>query len=286
MTNRMVIGLLLIIVTCSLADAQTQSAFTGTWVTTAFNNQPNYLDLVVEGGQLTGVISRGGGEVFTIQDGKLSGNTATFRARAFGRRVTFNAQLDGGEITVTRSVEVLPGGQSAGAGIMGALGTMKFTAKRDMAADNVPRRIFGNWKLNLQKSKYEPALSAQPRVPASRAYISTGAGGYSVLDTQVTAEGIPQLFITMGKFDGKEYPAYNNSQLAGLVATGAKSPATAMAKAVNARTIEITNKNNGAVANSRTLVLSTDGNAFTETVKGFDAQGKQTTTDTLVFERQ
>ena len=81
------------------------------------------------------------------------------------------------------------------------------------APQNDPR--VGTWKLNLEKSRY-PAGTA-PRMQVRR--IDTRPDGFSVFTLSgQDYQGNPMFIQSVYKFDGKEYPEYNQTNLAEFAA--------------------------------------------------------------------
>ena len=168
-----------------------QSGVTGTWIIYDFGGA--VIDLQANGAAVTGTVSRSG-DVMTIYDGTVAGNTVTFKAISHGgnRENTYTGRLNGEQMFFTRSVEVLPGGVAVGTGIFGSGGPMEFVASRDSAAGlTVPRALLGSWKQNLQRSTF-PGRAPRPVVPDVRAYVSRPGGGLLVAAVQVSEEGTPR----------------------------------------------------------------------------------------------
>jgi hypothetical protein len=270
------------------AAAQAQSGMTGTWITTDFDgNQPNLIDLQANAATVTGTISRGH-EALTIYDGRIDGDTVTFKVifAAGDRTNTYTGTLNGNEMSFTRSVRVRPGGNATGAGIFGGGGPMQFVAKRDNAGGlTVPRALFGDWKLNLQRSKYSPGPVPRPTVADVRNYVSRPGGGVGMGLIAVSAEGTPTWTLATFKADGKDYPVYNGATLAAFLGSATPTTLTTSFRALDDRTYEITSKNRGTITATRRLTVSPDGNTLTDIVKNVDAKGQTTATNTMVFDR-
>jgi hypothetical protein len=111
---------------------------TGRWVaSTGVPNTPWVILLSLNGKTITGSVDQNGGQLLRpIEEGRLDGNTVRFKAANLDanakRRVTFTGKINADEITLTRDVEVLPGGQKGGNGIWGTNGPASFTARRDV----------------------------------------------------------------------------------------------------------------------------------------------------------
>src|SRR5713101_8039869 len=93
----------------------------------------------------------------------------------------------------------------------------------------------GTWKLNLAKSKYDPANLA-PKV-ATMSTREMTAQGVKVTTKGVDAQGKPIDTLAMLTYDGKDYAVKGNPNWD-----------TASAKIVDPLTAEITRKRNGKVA--------------------------------------
>ena len=85
-------------------------------------------------------------------------------------------------------------------------------------APQVDPRV-GTWKLNLEESRF--ALPV-PRMQARR--IENRPDGFSVFTLAgQDSRGNPMFIQSVYKFDGKEYPEYNQTNLADFSATGQTS---------------------------------------------------------------
>jgi len=78
---------------------QAQTAITGKWQGTTRSGTQVVLDLKGAGGALTGTVAREGQSV-TITDGKVSGNTITFKAILGEQTETLSGERDGDRLTV------------------------------------------------------------------------------------------------------------------------------------------------------------------------------------------
>ena len=125
------------IVACCLAAALTvqpaaaqQTAVnpTGVWV---IDGTPWSIVLKADGTSLSGKVVQGQQE-FEITDGKVDGNTVSFKATAPGgdRTITFIGKVGADDIAFTRTVAVREGGAPGGAALMGAGGPPEFKATR------------------------------------------------------------------------------------------------------------------------------------------------------------
>jgi hypothetical protein len=270
----------------SAPEARAQSDFSGTWVTHNFGDGPNLIDLQATGNRVTGTISRGL-QVNTIYDGTISGNTVTFKAAAAGdiRIITYTGRLNGNELAFTRTVEVRTAG---GAGIYGSGGPMEFLATRELANGlAVPRALLGNWRHNLQRSRFDPGPAPTPIVADMFSFISMPGGRVARTRVTVPAGGEQIMSFTIHRADGRDYPVHDFATLVALASGEAPTTTlTAALRVVNERTFEVTLKNAaGTVTSRRRLEVSPDGNTLTETQTNLNAQGETTATNVVVSER-
>jgi hypothetical protein len=120
------------------------AAVAGIWTSRDVSYAPWTFVLRSDGNTLTGVISQGRynssrtrATTLTppteIYDGTIRGNTISFKCQSPGsadRTITFTGQIDGDEITFTRTVEIRPGGDPGDDGIYGLSGAPHFVARR------------------------------------------------------------------------------------------------------------------------------------------------------------
>jgi hypothetical protein len=148
------------------------------------------------------------------------------------------------------------------------LGVLMTAVSAGLAQDNL---LGAKWKLNLEKSKFNPG-------PAPRSSVlnyEAAEGGFKVTTEGVNAEGNP----TKGSFgpyklDGKPYP------VAGVAAYDASS-----FKMIDERTAEIVRLKGDKTVQTAKRVLSADGKTLTFTSSGINARGEQFN-DVAVFDRQ
>ena len=149
------------------------------------------------------------------------------------------------------------------------LGTMvlSFAVSPALAAD-----VFsGNWKINLAKSKYEPANLA-PKSGTSK--IEAIEGRLKFTNDGVNAAGAATHNEWSGTFDGKDNPV-----------TGDPTRDTAALKRIDDYTHEITNKKAGKVVSTSRFAYSRDGKTRTLTTQGTNAQGIKFN-NTVVYDKQ
>ncbi|MFY9673826.1 MAG: hypothetical protein WB817_09715 [Terriglobales bacterium] len=127
----------------------------------------------------------------------------------------------------------------------------------------------GTWKLNEAKSKFAPGA------PKNHTVVYEPAGdNIKVTVDGVDAQGKPTHNEWTGKFDGKDYPL-----------AGDPSADTRSYKKVSANKLELTNKKDGKVTATGTIVVSADGKTRTVTVTGTDPAGKKVHY-TAVYDKQ
>ena len=117
----------------------------------------------------------------------------------------------------------------------------------------------GNWKLNLDKSKYDPG--PPPKGPNFNK-VEAIEGGLKFTNDGVNAEGKPTHSEWSGKFDGKDNPV-----------KGDPNRDTAALKKIDDYTTEIISKKEGKGTSTNRTVYSRDGKTRTQTVQGTNAQG-------------
>lgn len=127
----------------------------------------------------------------------------------------------------------------------------------------------GTWKLNEAKSKFPPKSPKNTMV----VYEASGDNIKVTVDG-IDADGKPTHNEWTGKFDGKDYPL-----------TGDPISDTRAYKKVGDNKLELTNKKDGKVTISGTIVISADGKSRTVTISGTDAAGKKVHS-TAVYDKQ
>ena len=128
----------------------------------------------------------------------------------------------------------------------------------------------GTWKLNLEKSKYNPGPA-----PKSQTLTIEPSGQSEKVTSELTgADGARLVVQYTAAYDGKDYPL-----------TGSNVADTVSLKPIDARTSERTDKKGGKVVQTFRRVVSSDGKTMTVTVTGTNAQG-QPMNNVIVFEKQ
>jgi hypothetical protein len=131
----------------------------------------------------------------------------------------------------------------------------------------------GTWKLNLAKSKYDPANLA-PKSQTVKLEAVAGGGMKTTVDL-VDAQGQTLHQVLTTKFDGK------SADLAGA----ADANTTRVYKRIDSRTYEFVTSVNGKVTTTSRSVVSADGKTRTITSAGTDAQGRAIK-NVVVYDRQ
>jgi pimeloyl-ACP methyl ester carboxylesterase len=107
----------------------TQTPFAGTWEVTLGGGPDFTFELEIERKVLRGnMLERN----VPIKDGRVEGETLTFKLKSpdGARTITFTGRLQGNELSFTREVEVVPGGNPGGPGLFGGALLRNLTAKR------------------------------------------------------------------------------------------------------------------------------------------------------------
>jgi hypothetical protein len=135
------------------------------------------------------------------------------------------------------------------------------------AADN----SLGTWKLNMAKSKFQPAPGPVKSLTSTR---EASDGGVKVSTTGEQANGTPINASYTAKYDGKEYPV-----------TGAPYDKIALIQ-VNANTYTATlKKSDGKYRAAGRTTISKNGKTMTTTSKGTNADGKAFN-NVMVYDKQ
>ena len=141
------------------------------------------------------------------------------------------------------------------------------------AAAQAQETWVGTWKLNLAKSKYDPANLA-PRSQTIKQEAVAGGGMKATVDV-VDAQGksLHQENVTM--FDGK------SSEIKGAP----DANTTRVYKRIDSRTYEYVQSVGGKLTVTVRTVVAADGKTRTITTTGKDAQGR-TINNVVVYDRQ
>ena len=150
-----------------------------------------------------------------------------------------------------------------------------------------PNPIIGVWKQNMEKSTYNPGPPPPRGVGSVRQYAAGQDGSIVAVTFNLNLEGIPSLgAISAAHYDGKDYPQHTIATLATSLAShiGPRIERTISYKALNAYTVEITQKQDGKVVGVSTRTVSRDGQTMTDR-SDFGPDG-QRVMNLLVFEKQ
>ncbi|HET9387413.1 MAG TPA: hypothetical protein VFO67_19915 [Gemmatimonadales bacterium] len=131
----------------------------------------------------------------------------------------------------------------------------------------------GTWKLNLAKSKYDPANLA-PKSQAFKQEAVPGGGMKSTVDG-VDAQGKPAHTEVTTMFDGK------SSEVKGAP----DANTTRVYRRIDARTYEYVQSVGGKLTTTVRSVVAADGKTRTVTTTGRNAQG-QTVNNVAFYDRQ
>ena len=132
--------------------------------------------------------------------------------------------------------------------------------------------VVGTWKLNLEKSKFDPG-------PAPKSLTRTVAAegdGLKYTFEGVAADGKALSYSFSVKFDGKDYP------VTGAMPGGADNIS---AKKVDANHYDATTKKGGKVIGTAKVSVSADGKVTTVESSGTNAAGAKTH-DVQVYDKQ
>jgi len=131
--------------------------------------------------------------------------------------------------------------------------------------------LFGTWKMNVAKSKYNPGPVPKSNIAKWEAF----QGGVKLTNDVVPAKGETQHWEVSGKFDGKDNPVKGNNPDAD----------TAAFSKIDARTYEVVQKKGGKTTLTARIVVAADGKTRVTTVSGRDGQG-QTVNNSMFYEKQ
>ena len=132
--------------------------------------------------------------------------------------------------------------------------------------------VVGTWKLNLEKSKFDPG----PAPKSLTRTIAAEGDGLKYTFEGASADGKAISYGFSVKFDGKDYP------VTGAMPAGADSIS---AKKVDASHYEATLKKGGKVIGMSKVSVSADGKVATVDSSGTNAAGAKTH-DVQVYDKQ
>ena len=143
----------------------------------------------------------------------------------------------------------------------------------------------GNWKLNLEKSRFNPGPT--PRMQARR-YELRPDGFFGALFSGVDARGTPTFLSMVFKFDGQDYRQDTQTTLPETEATGAKPGAGAYQPVGPTSFLFIQKDSKGLTINPDVVTsdsVSADGKTLTRTQTGKTAQGL-VLDNLIIFDKQ
>jgi hypothetical protein len=132
--------------------------------------------------------------------------------------------------------------------------------------------LVGNWKLNVEKSKYDPG----PPPKSSTLRWESVAGGFKFTTDTVNQKGETAHTETMEKTDGSEVTVQRSDK---------RTNQTRGLKRIDDHNYEDFDKVDGKPTVSRRLVISPDGKTLTVTGSGTNEQG-QAVKVVAVYEKQ
>lgn len=128
----------------------------------------------------------------------------------------------------------------------------------------------GTWKLNLEKSTFNPGPPPQSIITR----FEPDGDGVKWRAERTLADGKSQVATYNAKYDGKDYPL-----------TGSPTADTITLKRIDAHTTERVNKKGGKVGATERRTVAADGKSYVTTVTGTTADG-QPVSHRLVFDKQ
>jgi hypothetical protein len=164
---------------------------------------------------------------------------------------------------------------SAQGGRQGGPGQGGQQVRRD-AREDAPEALIGSWVQNMEKSHYDPG---PPLKSQTRTFDYTHDGMILCNYTQITAQGNRSVGHWAVTLDGKEWPEYTRGY-------GATVFALVGIKKTDEYNLEITVRRFGRLIQNGMWTLSKDGKTLTQVLRSLDPQGKVTSTNTAVFEKQ
>lgn len=133
-----------------------------------------------------------------------------------------------------------------------------FAAAASFAATASDRGM-GTWKLNVEKSTFNPG----PPPKALTTTFEPDGSGVKWKSERATADGKAQVATYTAKYDGKDYPI-----------TGSPTADAITLKRIDANTTERVNKKGGKAGTTERRVVAADGKSYVTTVTGTTADGK------------
>lgn len=141
-----------------------------------------------------------------------------------------------------------------------------------VAAQAQSNPIVGTWKLNVEKSKYDPG----PKPTSLTRTVEAQGDGLKYTFAGVAADGKPIAYGFTVQFDGKDYP------VTGSMPSGADSVS---GKRINSNHYEATLKKGGKEVGKSKVSISKDGKVTTVDSTGTTATGGKAH-DVQVYDKQ
>ena len=146
-----------------------------------------------------------------------------------------------------------------------------------VVAAQAPESLAGTWKLNVAKSKYEPAELANKSGTVT--YSFSGNNVTATID-QVNAKGQKVHTEYTATIDGADHPWKGTIDGTPVLGQDAVS-----FKKLDAHTYHVENKSKGKVLTINHIVVAADGKSRTSTTRGTNADG-QKVNNVVVYDRQ
>jgi hypothetical protein len=144
--------------------------------------------------------------------------------------------------------------------------------------------FLGSWRLNFEKS----GITVPAGIIVVRQYQDQGGG--LMLHTIASISPDPNdgagFTFAAARYDGKDYPVFVPETLGTFLGAGSKPTRTVAFIRKDANTLEWTDRQSGTISATGVNKVAEDGKSMTETVKVFDAQGKQTSSSVAMFDKQ
>jgi hypothetical protein len=160
--------------------------------------------------------------------------------------------------------------QSALRNVMLGIAAIAFTASASTASAQSANAGMGNWKLNVEKSKYSPG----PAPKSLNIKFEPAGAGVKVTTDGVNADGSKSASEYTANYDGKDSPI-----------KGSPASDTVSLVRKDANTTVRTDKKAGKVVATLTRVVAKDGKSFTVAVVGTNAKG-EAVNHMLVWDKQ
>lgn len=149
--------------------------------------------------------------------------------------------------------------------------------------------LIGTWKQNTALSTYSPPENHPPKGwYAVRQYEAGDDGSIVAITMNVDAQGLPSLrAVSAANYDGKEYPQHTVATLATSLSShiGPRADRTIAYVRIDPYTVQIVQRQGGAIVAKSTRTISRDGKTMTDRSDYVNAAGTRVT-DVLVFEKQ